>query len=168
MILLSIVGIVLLLIGGAFAIGATLPVGHTASVKIVVNAPPEAVWNVVTDYKEFPKWRTELAEVQPVEDPQGRASWIEVSKFGEMPLTVEESDPPRHLLTRISGKDLQFGGTWSWRLDPQGDKTEITVTENGEVYSPLFRFISKFIFGHDTHLKSYAKQLEAKLQADVN
>ncbi|MBX3114399.1 MAG: SRPBCC family protein [Fimbriimonadaceae bacterium] len=167
-ILLSIVGIVLLLIGGVFAIGATLPVRHTASVVANVNASPEKIWSFITDYKSFPSWRSELSEVRAVDDTQGRTSWIEVSKFGEMPLTVEQSDPPRRLVTRISGKDLQFGGTWSFEIEPQGNQTKVTITENGEVYSPLFRFMSKFIFGHDTHLKSYAKQLEAKLQAEVN
>lgn len=167
-ILLSIVGLVLLLIGGVFAIGATLPVAHIATVTATVDASPEVVWGLITDIKGFPTWRSELSEVRLVDDPQGRLSWVEVSKFGELPLTAETTDAPHMLTARISGKDLQFGGTWSWEIEQKGAKTEVTITENGEVYSPLFRFMSKFIFGHDTTLKNYARQLEAKLQGEAH
>jgi hypothetical protein len=33
-------------------------------------------------------------------------------------------------------------------------KTLVTITERGEVYDPLFRFMSKFVFGHTSTMDS--------------
>jgi hypothetical protein len=39
----------------------------------------------------------------------------------------------------------------------------LTITENGEVYNPLFRFVSRFIIGQTATMDGYIKALNAKL-----
>jgi hypothetical protein len=63
-------------------------------------------------------------------------------------------------VTQIQSHDLPFGGGWEFRLKDNGGSTIVTITENGEVYNPLFRFVAKFIMGHDATLKKYAGALE--------
>ena len=43
----------------------------------------------------------------------------------------------------------------------------LRVTEHGEVYNPLFRFVSKFIIGHHTSLEQYLRALGQKLGETV-
>ena len=33
------------------------------------------------------------------------------------------------------------------------------ITENGEVYNPLFRFMSRFVFGHTATIDKYLEDL---------
>ncbi|MBS1711417.1 MAG: SRPBCC family protein [Armatimonadetes bacterium] len=159
----AIFGLVLLALGGMFAVGAALPVGHVATVRIVVDANPSQVWALLTDVEHFPDWRKDVKSVVRKDSVGGYASWVEVTDFGEIPLTVIDQEQNVTLTAKIDGQDLKFGGTWTWELAGQGSQCEVTITERGEVYSPPFRFLSKYIFGHDRTLKAYAASLEAKL-----
>ena len=40
-------------------------------------------------------------------------------------------------------------------LIPRGDSTTLRITENGEVYNPVFRFVSRFVFGHSATIEKY-------------
>lgn len=39
----------------------------------------------------------------------------------------------------------------------------LTITENGEVHNPLFRFVSRFIMGYAATIDACLKALRAKL-----
>ena len=45
----------------------------------------------------------------------------------------------------------------------QGGST-VTITENGTVSNPLFRFMSKFVFGHYRSLETYARDLAKRFR----
>jgi hypothetical protein len=64
------------------------------------------------------------------------------------------------LVARITDKNIPFGGSWTYDLEPSGEGTKLTITENGEVYSPAFRFMSKYLFGHTKTIVTYLNQLE--------
>jgi hypothetical protein len=63
------------------------------------------------------------------------------------------------MVTRIADKTLTFGGAWTYELSPQGGGTRLVITEHGEVYNPLFRFMSRFVFGHTATLDRYLADL---------
>ena len=39
--------------------------------------------------------------------------------------------------------------------------SELTITEDGEVSNPIFRFISRFVFGHAATIEGFLKSVEA-------
>lgn len=41
------------------------------------------------------------------------------------------------------------------------------ITERGEVYKPVFRFVSRFIIGHAATASAYLKSLGARFGATV-
>jgi hypothetical protein len=84
-----------------------------------------------------------------------------------MSMVVEESIPPTRLVTRIEGDNLPYGGAWAYALEPQGNLTRITITEHGEVYNPVFRFISRYIIGHTGTIDTYLRNLGNKFGAPV-
>jgi hypothetical protein len=47
---------------------------------------------------------------------------------------------------RIADQKLPFGGTWTYELEPSAGGTSVTLTEDGEVYNPLFRVMQKLFF----------------------
>lgn len=157
-----IVGAVLLICCAALAIGARLPVGHVATVRKTIAASPAEVWAALTDIDAMPTWRRDLQSVRIEDSKNEFPRWVEKSSFGELPLQVLSSEVPSRLVAKIDGKDLPFGGTWMWELKPTASGTDVVITENGEVYSPAFRFMSKYVFGHTRTLQTYADQLAAK------
>jgi hypothetical protein len=78
-----------------------------------------------------------------------------------------ESDPPRRLVRRIVPTGRPFGGAWTIELAPEAGGTVVTVTENGEVTSPVFRFVSRFVVGHAATIEGYLRALGRRLGGDV-
>lgn len=150
-----------------FLVGALLPVGHTASVRADVPAPPDTVWAAIADFASHPAWRDGVERMERRPDHEGKPVWREVSSFGTLDMLVEEAVPGRLLVTRIVGDGQPFGGSWTFRLEPAGEGTRVTVTEDGEVYNAFFRFMSRFVFGHYATLESYLRSLGRRFDAEV-
>lgn len=154
-------GILLCCILLVLIIGWLLPVKHTATVQVIIPAPAGKVWQRITGIAAFPQWRTDVKSVEST----GDSSWVEVDKSNHrLPFRIEAAEPNHRLVTRIDGKGLPFGGSWEYILETDGQGTVLNITENGEVYNPLFRFVSKFIIGHTATLKKYAADLERSFQ----
>jgi hypothetical protein len=84
---------------------------------------------------------------------------------GDVKTETVESVPPRRLVRRIVG-ETSFGGTWTSELDgtPDGG-TRLVITENGEVYNSFFRFVSRYIVGHQRTIDSFLAALRRHLDA---
>ena len=67
--------------------------------------------------------------------------------------------PPQSITRRIATKRLPYSGTWTYTLQPDGTRTVVRITENGEVYNPIFRFVSRFILGHTSTIDAYLRAL---------
>lgn len=52
-----------------------------------------------------------------------------------------------------------FGGRWTYEIAPAPTGSVLTITEHGEVYGALYRFMSRFVFGHYRTLETYARDL---------
>jgi uncharacterized protein YndB with AHSA1/START domain len=145
------------------AFGYALPVGHVATRDAALPAPPERVFAVITEVDAFPGWRSDVQEVV-VTARTPHLRWRERGSDGTIAFEVQESEPPRRLVTRIADKTLPFGGAWTFTLQPADGGTKLTITENGEVYNPLFRVMSRFVFGHTATLDRYLENLRAYLR----
>lgn len=154
---LSLAGLLILIV----VIGALLPRKHTVSRTVSLHQSPETVWRLISGP---PDWRPDVLKYEELPSHEGRRMWRETDKHGQA-ITYEaiESTPPRRLVTQIADPKLPFGGTWTFEIVPNGDSCLLTITENGEVYNPLFRFISRFVIGHTASLDGYLKSLNAKL-----
>jgi uncharacterized protein YndB with AHSA1/START domain len=161
---LGIIIVVLLVIGGAvFIAGSAMPQNHTASRTARLSQPPERVWAVITDIPAFPRWRKDVAVVEQLPPRDGKTVWKEVSrKRNALTFEAVTAEPPRHLVTRIADKGLPFGGSWDYVILPDGAGSRITITENGEIYNPIFRVVSRVI-GYTATIDAYLEALAAKL-----
>ncbi|MGH7466977.1 MAG: SRPBCC family protein [Longimicrobiales bacterium] len=160
------VSVLIALIGLIFVIGALLPQSHVASVTRHYNIGPEHVWRAITEVEHFAAWRPGLASAQRLPAQEGRERWQEKTKYDAMTIEVTESLPTQRLVTRIADEGLPFGGTWTYELRSTAGGTELVITERGEVYSPLFRFISRFVTGYEGTMEKYHQGLEQRLSAD--
>ena len=81
-----------------------------------------------------------------------------------MTYEVGQADPPRKLVTRIADPHLPFGGTWTYEIVAGAESgSTLTITENGEVYNPFFRFISRYVMGYTATMDRYLQALQTKL-----
>jgi hypothetical protein len=142
--ILWIVGGLAAFIALVVVIGLLLPQNHTATRTLRLKQPPEAVWHTITDYAAQPQWRSELKKIERLPDSNGHEAWKEYNSAGEMTLITMESTPP-HRLVRQIGPGLPFGGGWVYEITPDGSGSRLKITENGEVYNPVFRVVGKFM-----------------------
>jgi uncharacterized protein YndB with AHSA1/START domain len=159
--LVIVLGLVAVLAVAAL-VGSQLPRGHVASQQRTFPAPAEAVWAAITTVDAFPSWRTDVKKIDRLPDRDGRAVWIEDGASGRMTLAVERAEPPRLLVVRIADPDLPFGGTWTYEIVPAIGACQLTITENAEIYNPLFRFMARFIFGYEGTIETYMTALQGR------
>ena len=157
-----VVGLVVL-VAMVVIVGYSLPQNHTASRTTHFSQPPERVWSVVTDFAAYPSWRKDVQSVEVLPSSEGKRSWRESSSRGSsLTFVTEDWDPPNHMIARIADKDLPFGGSWDYTISPNATGSTVTITENGEVYNPVFRVVSRFMSNTAT-IDAYLSALAAKL-----
>jgi len=155
------------IVGVIAFLGSRLPQEHVVARKVVVGAPVDVVFTTITEFASAPTWQPGIKSVSVFKDPTtGRTRVTQESSMGPMTMEVDQLIPPKRLVMRIVGED-QFGGTWVYTLDPQGNETLVTITEHGEVYNPVFRFISNYVMGHTRTIDAYLVNLAKKFGRDV-
>ena len=136
-------------------VGWSLPVKHRATGEATVKSSPDSLYQLITDVDRFPQWRSTVKSVEHLPDSAGKKRFREVGSDGTILYEIESSVPDQRLVTRIADRSLPFGGSWTFELIPRGDSTTLRITEDGEVYNPIFRFVSRFIFGHNATIEKY-------------
>ena len=159
---LGIVGSLVVVVLVVVAIGYALPKSHVVSVSARYGAAPDALWATLTDVAAFPRWRNDLVRVELLPDENGQRGWREHGRSDVITYRVVASDPPRHIVTRIADESLPFGGTWTYELAPAAGGTRLTITERGEVYNPIFRFVSRFVLGYTGTMTGMLRAIGAK------
>jgi hypothetical protein len=162
-----VLGVLALLVASAFAIGFVVPREHTASRAAVYQQPPAAIWEAITRFEDFPRWRSGLEGVRAHQTSSGTRAWVETSSFGDLPLEVVEEEAEQKLVLRIASADLPFGGTWTYLLEPAGEGTRLTITEHGFIDNALFRFMARFVFGYTKTIEDYLLDLGRKFGQEV-
>jgi uncharacterized protein YndB with AHSA1/START domain len=148
--------------------GSLLPKSHRASRRATFHQSPETLWRVLTDCAAMPSWRTTLRAIERLPDRDGHEVWQETDRRGrKLRLETVEAVPPRRLVGRIADPKLPFGGTWTYEITPVADGSTLTITEDGEIYNPVFRFVARFILGYTGTMEAYLRALAAKFGEQV-
>jgi hypothetical protein len=160
---------ILLALGGLVVvvtlIGAALPKAHSVSRSARVQLPAEMLYTVLTDVDKYPSWRADLKQLERLPDREGKPAWVETMSGGRVPMYFERMERPSLLVARIADPSLPFGGAWTYRIVPAAGGSDLTITEDGEVYNPIFRFMSKFVFGHTATMDAFLRNLQARAGA---
>jgi uncharacterized protein YndB with AHSA1/START domain len=159
----AVAGVVLVVV----VTGMLLPKEHTARSQATINAPPESVWRALTDVAAFPMWRDDVARVEMLPSANGQRMWREIGKHGAITFEERAADPPRRLVARIADPSLPFGGTWTYDIAAQATGSRVTITEDGVVHNPVFRFMSRFVFGHHATQEAFLRALGRKFGQDA-
>ena len=141
-------------------VGAFIPRDHRATSTISLRQAPDRVWKAVRDLGGIPAWWPEMKQSERLPDRDGHEVWRQKVGGFDMPLVIVESNAPRRMVTKIdSGERAAFGGTWTYELIVDSGGTRISVTEAGWIANPIFRFLSRFVFGYYGSLDGYLTAL---------
>ena len=156
-ILLIVIASVVLLVFAVIVIGLSLPKRHVVSRSASYRAKPERLFSMITGPQD---WRSDVLGCETVPDVNGREFVRETTRDGES-ITYELLDrtPPASVKRRIATENLPYSGTWTFSLQPSGELTTVRITEDGEVYNPVFRFMSRFVLGHSRSMDAYLRAL---------
>jgi uncharacterized protein YndB with AHSA1/START domain len=149
------------LIGVAFAIGYALPAHTTHTRTITIKQTPDAVFALLADVQGMPKWNRHMEKVEMLPPVDGKEATKQTFE-GNMVMTIitAESAPPTHLVRTMGDVGGPFRGSWTYDISPMPDGSQIVLTEQSEVKSPIFRLMMR-IFGStkymDEHLGGLAR-----------
>lgn len=157
------IAVLILVMGaGVYGVGYFLPEAHQANGDVLIDAPPEVVWETLTDVSAYGSWRSDVDSVMGVAGTTASRVWTEEPSGLSFSTVIYQ--PGILWRVRITNEGLPFGGAWSYRLAQEGAGTRLAITEDGEVYSPFYRFVSRFIMGHDRTLRRYLNDVEMELE----
>jgi hypothetical protein len=140
----SLVGLVVLMA----LIGLALPRDHVASRTARLASSPPDVWREMVALSQEPRFQQGIAfEIDEDRPPAGAA--------------------PGKRIARIADDKLPFGGRWIYEVAGEGTVSRITITEEGFVKNPVFRFLSATVFKQTTTMEKFIRALAGKLGVDV-
>lgn len=174
---LPVIAIAMVGIGGAF-----LPQQHSITRTVMLAAPPERVWELISNVQDQPRWRHDLKSVTMLPQVDGEEHWEEHAGMGSIPYVLTENDPNRRRVIKIADPNLSFGGTWTMTLEgvssgnaavgssevPAPTSSTLTITEDGVVRNVFFRFLGRFVFGFSGTIEQYEKDLAKALQTQTS
>jgi len=160
------VGAIALLVLITYIVGAFLPAEHVAEGERVVRGPIELIAERIRDVESQPKWRRRVKSIELLPpDNAGGIHYREVGANGPMAFRFREVTPNRQFESVIADDALPFGGRWIISIDPVDDGTRVRIREEGTVRPPIFRTLSRFVFGHQSTLLRYLDDLETAITA---
>ncbi len=133
----------------AVLVGSRLPKTHVAASSQRLHAPVDEVWETVTNFANFPKWRPGVSKVDAGPILGGHPSWYEycAPKIRvHLQITVLERN--QRLVTQLVGKKLPIYGAWEYEFAGDDTGTLLTITEIDKVYNPLLRVFTRIVFPH--------------------
>ena len=156
----SVVAVVAALLGIVAGLGALLPQNHTVSRSSHFHQKPQVIWDVIAGP---PTWRPGVVRFENLPARRGNRTWKEIDNHGNA-ITYEaiEETPPFRMVTRIADPDLPYGGFWIHEISLEPGGCMLQITEDGEIHNPIYRFLSRFVFGYTATIDESMKALRAK------
>lgn len=158
---MGIVVALLALFGAAYAVGLTVPASQMHTRTITLKQKPEAVFAVVADVQNMPKWSHGLEKVELLPPIDGEEATRQTFKGNlQMTIVTAESVPPHHLVRTMGDVDGPFVGSWSYAINPAADGCTVALTEKSEVKNPITRLMMK-ILGATKYMDEHLRDLAA-------
>ena len=149
--------LLVILAGVIAAIGYALPQNHVATVEENIQGAPADVFLRISDVGRYPEWRHDVSKVELLSSQP--LKWREHTGGDVITYQVVESRPSERFQVRIADPALPFGGSWTYELRAEASGTHVAITERGEVYNPIFRFMSRFVLSRTATMDKFMTAL---------
>ncbi len=151
----------LVVAGGTYFYGRSLPREHTVKSKVTIIAAPDTVFNVIRNIGTTNTWWSDMKSSRRVTSGRGEMWEENMGPAGVIKVTISRVVPGKSMVHTIVDDGKQgWGGTWTYQVESTGAGTEVTITEAGYIESPFFRVMMKFRGAYRT-IDSYLSSLGA-------
>jgi hypothetical protein len=152
-----IAGLLVAVVALVLIIGSALPEKHTVTREATYRATPEQLFTLIRNVSDYPSWQKAVSKVELLPAIDGKPRMRETNSGQAITYELSDIVPNQGMTSRIADAKLPFGGSWTYEIAPgvTRDLTTLRITENGEVYNPVFRFVSKFVMGHSATIDKY-------------
>jgi uncharacterized protein YndB with AHSA1/START domain len=160
-ILFRIILVLIVLAGAAYLYALSIPAHQTHTRTTTLKQTPDAVFALLTDLPNFPKWNHNMVKIEMLQPINGKEATRQTFK-GNMQMTIitSESTSPKHLVRSMGDIGGPFEGSWTYEISPTADGSQIVLTEQATMNNAFFRLMAK-LFGPtkymDEHLEDMAK-----------
>jgi uncharacterized protein YndB with AHSA1/START domain len=146
--LFAFVGLVAVLLVGGLALSGEF----RAARSTVIAAPPDKVWALLADPREWKRWsvwnrrdpQMAITYTGPASGAGAAWAWKSASE-GDGKMTFTAAEPGKRLAYDLFFPDFNTTSTGALELAPEGNGTKVTWTMNGNMgKNPLFRWIALF------------------------
>ena len=160
-ILFRIILVLIVLAGAAYLYALSIPAHQTHTRTMILKQTPDAVFALLTDLPNFPKWNRNMVKIEILPPVNGKEATRETFK-GNMQMTIitSESIPPKRLVRSIGDTDGPFEGSWTYEITPTADGSQVVLTEQMTMNNACFRLMAKLFSPTkymDEHLEGMAK-----------
>jgi hypothetical protein len=161
---LMVVGLLVAVVAVAVIAGSMLPVTHTITREGTYRATPAQLFALIRNVTDYPAWQRSVTKVELLPDTNGKPRARETNNGQAITYELEDIVPDRGMVSRIADKDLPFGGSWRYEIVPgaSSDVTTLRITEKGEVYNPMFRFVSKYVMGLSATIDKFLEAVSTR------
>jgi uncharacterized protein YndB with AHSA1/START domain len=133
-----------------------------AAREIEMAAPPEVVWDVLTEFDRWPEWNPDVKSMSYAGrlEPGSQFRWK--AGPGTIVSTLERVEPPR--LVSWRGRTMSINALHVWRFEPRGGGTWVRTEESfdgllARVFrGPLRKQLEKSLSEGLEHLKAEAER----------
>ena len=146
-----------------------MAMADTASLSLTIDAPPERVWQLATDFESYPAWARDVKEaVIRSSDDEGRATEVEfrasaLGRSTHYTLTYDYSEAPKALSWRIVRGDIMRTIDGAYRFEAgDGGGTEVTYDLSIELVVPLPGFVKRRA---EVRILNTVRELKARAEA---
>lgn len=155
------VGILVLTCAAMFGTGYLLPARRATVRSRHFDASAEQVWTIADGP---PDWMPNVRKYRALPPAGAHRRWEVISPAGQKAaLVITEEEAPTRLATRIESGNPSYVRSWIYQIVGNRDGCDVTITETREIYSPLSRFISRFVLGSGAAVDEQMKALERRI-----
>jgi len=155
-VLLSLVAVAVLVTGGLYAWGLSIPATTRAEREVQFAASLEQVYARISDVHGQQKWRSDIGKVEVSSDGK---QWTEYPDDGStLAFRLVESRPASTFVIAYKSS-LGFEGLWRAGLERDGNGTRGAFAEEVTIPNPFLRAIGRLVSPPGQHLDLYLEDL---------
>lgn len=154
--------VVIVLAIGYLIMGYTLPDETTVKSEFDVAAPPEKVWQALTDREKYPEWAPNIVKVEIINDKQ----WREWPKDSESPLTFNtiSEQPPGSMELSYAMGDF-FEGHWKGEIKATPSGARVTTEDRMRAKTWATKIMMYPFFDLNDFVKTWNRKLKERAES---